>query len=434
MRKVSSCNQHTMKDGRYIPISTLGTGTYGQVVRCIDNATGAHVAIKIAHKEPAYRRSALNELRVLGFLSDVPEVVHISDSFEDEGRVCIVCEILNKNMYEALKDRCFEQLPLSKVASVGRVVLAALSALHAQGYMHCDIKPENVMLRAAEDDFANSCVIDFGAVRQFRENAYFDIQSLWYRAPEVICGLPYTPLIDSWSVGALLYELHTGSPLFPGDTPQEQLSSVIEMLGLPSEDAMTVGKNSPNLIFAVDSEGPTSPFHKAVSHEDPTLQDSFCDLLAGLLCPNEKRRLSCSEALRHPFFRAAALIRSSPAGTIVIDGMYDRADEDGLTSEDRQNSEVSGIGAFADHNASSIGSICSPMITPVKSQLQQGSATDLPSPPLVRSSTEIQVPLQYRPLLDENASSSTSVVLTNPWPPVQHWLQAVSQPPVPIGE
>lgn len=45
--------------------------------------------------------------------------------------------------------------------------------------------------------YNHACVIDFGAVRQFHENAYFDVQSLWYRAPEVLCGIPYTPSIDA---------------------------------------------------------------------------------------------------------------------------------------------------------------------------------------------------------------------------------------------
>jgi serine/threonine protein kinase len=429
MRKVSQCNQHSMKDGRYLPISTLGTGTYGQVIRCADTIAGAHVAIKIAHKEPAYRRSALNELRVLRLLCGTPEVLRITDSFEDEGRICIVGEILHKNMYEVLKDNSFAVMPLRHVASVGRSVLTALSALHAQGYMHCDIKPENVMLRGADDDFTNCCVIDFGAVRLLSENAYYDIQSLWYRAPEVICGLPYTPLIDSWSVGALLYELHTGSPLFPGDTPQEQLFSISETLGYPSDEAMTLGKNAPSLIFEMPLEGPKNPFEKVVVDNNSAVRDRFCDLLMCLMNPNEKCRMTCSEALRHPFFTAG-----SPSMD-EIECMPDY--EHGLSFEDRQSSErqSSDLNATIGHlteQSSPWNSGYSPMFTPIKTPVKNhhGSATsasnsalsiysaDMPSPSLTSSSFRQEM-IQDAPYRE---------------PPVQSWLLTVAQPPMPIGE
>ena len=62
---------------------------------------------------------------------------------------------------------------------------------------------------------------------------YTYIQSRFYRAPEVILGLPYTTAIDMWSLGCIISELHTGYPLFPGENEVEQLACVMEIFGPP---------------------------------------------------------------------------------------------------------------------------------------------------------------------------------------------------------
>lgn len=291
-----------IKDGRYTPLGVLGVGTYGRVLECFDSHSNSPVAVKVARKEPAYRRCAIKECQVLTNLAHCEEVMEIHDSFEEDGHIYIVGEMLHKNMYEVLKDRDFVPIELENVRQVARVVLRALTNLHAMGYMHCDIKPENVMLRNDSGDFSQSCMIDFGAVRKLSENAYFDIQSLWYRAPEVICGVPYTPLIDSWSVGCLLYELHTGTPLFPGDSPQSQLSCIIDQCGLPSHAAMTSGVHSSTLSFA--RREPDVRLENQI-HGDPTLVEQFVDLLRLLLQPDETCRISCARALEHPFVLGA---------------------------------------------------------------------------------------------------------------------------------
>jgi len=62
---------------------------------------------------------------------------------------------------------------------------------------------------------------------------YTYIQSRFYRAPEVMLGLPYTTAIDIWSLGCIIAELHTGYPLFPGENEVEQLACIMEIFGPP---------------------------------------------------------------------------------------------------------------------------------------------------------------------------------------------------------
>lgn len=76
-------------------------------------------------------------------------------------------------------------------------------------------------------------VIDFGSSCYQSERTYTYVQSRFYRSPEVILGIEYTTAVDMWSLGCILCELITGQPLFPGETEQEQLACIMEVMGIP---------------------------------------------------------------------------------------------------------------------------------------------------------------------------------------------------------
>jgi len=65
---------------------------------------------------------------------------------------------------------------------------------------------------------------------------YTYIQSRFYRSPEVILGMSYHMAIDMWSLGCIMAELYTGFPIFPGENEQEQLSCIMEILGVPDKE------------------------------------------------------------------------------------------------------------------------------------------------------------------------------------------------------
>lgn len=88
---------------------------------------------------------------------------------------------------------------------------------------------------------------DFYMCLTIQLTVYTYIQSRFYRSPEVILGMNYHMAIDMWSLGCILAELKTGFPIFPGESEQEQLSCIMEVLGLPDKDF--VNRSSRKRLF-----------------------------------------------------------------------------------------------------------------------------------------------------------------------------------------
>ena len=97
--------------------------------------------------------------------------------------------------------------------------------------IHCDLKPENILLK--EKNKSAIKVIDFGTGTFQKSTYYTYIQSRYYRAPEIILGIPYTCAIDMWSLGCILIELFNGLPIFMGDDESDQLAAIMEYKGIP---------------------------------------------------------------------------------------------------------------------------------------------------------------------------------------------------------
>lgn len=83
-------------------------------------------------------------------------------------------------------------------------------------------------------------IIDFGSSTFIDERVYTYIQSRFYRAPEIMLGIPYTTAIDMWSFGCIMAELYIGYPIFPGESENDQMSRIIEMLDIPSREVYDV--------------------------------------------------------------------------------------------------------------------------------------------------------------------------------------------------
>ena len=171
---------------------------------------------------------------------DTNNIIRIKDHCVFRNHLVISFELFSINLYEFIKNNNFEGVSLSLIRRFAIQILQALKYLREENLIHCDLKPENILLKSP--DKSGIKVIDFGSSCFTNEIIYTYIQSRFYRAPEIILGIRYSPAIDMWSFGCILTELFTGMPLFPGESEQEQLSLIMEVLGLPAEHILQQGE------------------------------------------------------------------------------------------------------------------------------------------------------------------------------------------------
>lgn len=175
-------------------------------------------------------------------------------------------ELLSINLYELIKANGFVGFTTSLIRRFTGQMLMSLSLMRHHRIVHCDLKPEVLCFPV----FPHSCidcvqnvllkhpaksgikVIDFGSSCLEHEKSMYSpphfshifndrpvytyIQSRFYRSPEVILGMSYHMAIDMWSLGCIMAELYTGFPIFPGENEQEQLSCIMEILGVPDKE------------------------------------------------------------------------------------------------------------------------------------------------------------------------------------------------------
>ncbi|CAI2727981.1 unnamed protein product [Schistosoma spindalis] len=229
----------------YEVLSFLGRGTFGQVVKCRCRSTSRYVAIKILKNLPSYLRQGNIEIQILQTLAqqdtESHNIVRAIECFQHRNHMCFVFELLDQNLYEYLKSNKFRPLTLPEIRPISQQVLTALSKLKTLGLIHADLKPENIMLvnPNSENMRYRVKVIDFGSAchsSKAVQNTY--LQSRYYRAPEILLGLPFDEAIDMWSLGCVLAELFLGWPLYPGSSEYDQMRYIVETQGLPPSDML----------------------------------------------------------------------------------------------------------------------------------------------------------------------------------------------------
>uniref|UniRef100_A0A0R3TBB3 dual-specificity kinase n=1 Tax=Rodentolepis nana TaxID=102285 RepID=A0A0R3TBB3_RODNA len=201
---------------RYEVLESIGQGAFGEVVTAYDHKKHRKVALKIIRNRPNLHEQARIEVKALKALEKHDPhgknfTLRIFDSFTFRNHPCIVCELIGENLYEVLRRGNFEGLPMKTIRSVAKCVLKCLAILSEESMIHCDVKPENILL--VPGDKAHVKLIDFGSSCRESEQLYNYIQSRYYRAPEVLMGMRYTASIDMWSLGCVLAELYTGNSM-----------------------------------------------------------------------------------------------------------------------------------------------------------------------------------------------------------------------------
>jgi serine/threonine protein kinase len=254
---------------------------------------GDKVAIKMIESNSVHSPQASMEIHILSLLMKMQEnynkthtdtaitdssnsFVTLFDYFVDEtsGKLCLVFEWLPITLLHVLNSTQLFGLPLKIIKPLLVMLLSSVHSLHATGLVHCDLKPENAMINASIEEVMQVIgkhsertsngssssmhethrqllqfhlkLIDFGsAIYEESCDSRPYTQSRFYRAPEVILGLPHGSPVDLWSIGCIAAELFLGLPLFPGCNERDQLERISRILGgHPSDSMISAGSES----------------------------------------------------------------------------------------------------------------------------------------------------------------------------------------------
>lgn len=157
-------------------------------------------------------------------------------------------------IYQLIKSRHGRRpFPGGLVASIFRQIVQGLHHIHASGYFHRDMKPENILVTTTghlsyrnlsplappdappEQDVEVSVKLaDFGMARETQSKPPYTeyVSTRWYRAPEVLLKRrDYSNPVDMWALGTIMTELVNIRPLFPGKKEADQLFLITQVLG-----------------------------------------------------------------------------------------------------------------------------------------------------------------------------------------------------------
>ncbi|XP_071079801.1 uncharacterized protein [Haliotis cracherodii] len=269
------------------------------------------VVIKILHT--TYFNIGAQEAECLRRLA-VSDPLHVShtvkllNTFVFGGHFCMVFESLSPHpITEVFGDLHLRNCThLHKVKKLSLQLLVVLGFLRQQNTIHADLKPENILLKHA-NDLSSVTVIDFGNSIQhvhkevslyYRE---FDVQTLLYRAPEVMFGIPFGTEIDMWSLGCILAELYLGRPLFFGKTKPELLTSITSVLGPLPKEVFQRGKYSRELATFTEDVEQEDATARILECLEGAKDYAFANFLSQLFRYDPDERLNPSEAAQHPF-------------------------------------------------------------------------------------------------------------------------------------
>lgn len=203
----------------------IGQGSHGNVSEYIDLRSGVRVAVKeVVASEQSYgfHKAYAREMAVLRQLHS-PNVVRLIDVCALPQKAFIIMEICDYDLGNIHQQVSFS---VTECHHIGLQIFHGVRAIHAAGVLHRDIKPANILVRTD----GGIKIGDFGLSRsrQSRSKVYTnEVQTLWYRCPEILRGATlYDDKVDIWSVGALIAELLTDDPLFPGTSVVEQIDMI----------------------------------------------------------------------------------------------------------------------------------------------------------------------------------------------------------------
>uniref|UniRef100_A0A8C7RRU8 non-specific serine/threonine protein kinase n=1 Tax=Oncorhynchus mykiss TaxID=8022 RepID=A0A8C7RRU8_ONCMY len=261
----------------YHVLEMIGEGSFGRVYKGRKKFSGQVVALKFIPKVGRSEKELRNLKREIDIMRGLehPNIVLLLDSFETEREVVVVTEYAEGELFQILEDD--GNLPESQVRDIACQLVSALYYLHSHRILHRDMKPQNILL--GKGGVVKLCDFGFARAMSVSTLVLTSIKGTpLYMSPELVEEKPYDHTADLWSLGCILYELHTGAPPF-------YTNSIFQLVQLIVRDP--------------------------VKWPD-TMSQTCMTFLKGLLTKDPQKRLSWPHLLKHPFVADGVLVLSDP--------------------------------------------------------------------------------------------------------------------------
>lgn len=287
---------------RYAILGQLGDGSFGTVSKAQNTATGEVVAVKkMKQRFPSWEECLqLREVQSLRKLQH-PNVVKLKEVVRENTELFLIFEYCDKNIFQIQRQRA-EQMAGTQsfndreIRSIICQTLLGLQAIHKSGFMHRDVKPENLLTKG---DIVK--VADFGLAKEIRSRPPFTeyVSTRWYRAPELVLhSTHYNSPVDIWACGVIFAELYLCRPLFPGLSESDQLFKICSVLGTPTSSQWDEGHQlARRLNLRFPTLAPT-PLKQLIPQAPP----AALDLIEQMLRFNPSDRPTATQCLQHPYF------------------------------------------------------------------------------------------------------------------------------------
>jgi len=254
---------------RYKVINLIGEGSGGEVYKVWDSKRSTHLALKLLKPEwnsdPQLIASFLDEAQSLANLQH-PNIVRFYELVTDEDLTFFVMDYVDGITLRQIIRSSSTPLPLDKILSIITPICRALHYAHQQKVIHCDVKPENILI----DRNGLVYLTDFGIAlhRGGDSNTLGIAGTPTYMAPEQINGSGISPQTDVYALGIVLYELFTLVKPFQGNTSPSQGTTndrirweQVHMFPVaPNKINPKVGKEANDLVLTCLNKNPNQRY------------------------------------------------------------------------------------------------------------------------------------------------------------------------------
>ncbi|ONM62520.1 Serine/threonine-protein kinase MHK [Zea mays] len=261
---------------RFKLIKEVGDGTFGSVWRAMNKQNGEVVAVK-KMKKKYYSFEECMSLREVKSLRRMnhPNIVKLKEVIRENDILYFIMEYM---------------------------IFQALAYMHQRGYFHRDLKPENLLVSKGVIKLA-----DFGLAREVSSLPPYTeyVSTRWYRAPEVLLqSSAYDSAVDMWAMGAIMAELLTLHPLFPGTSEPDEIHKICNVIGSPDEQSWPQGLS---LAEAMKYQFPQTKGSQ-LSEVMTTASSEAIDLISSLCSWDPSKRPKATEVLQHTFFQGCTCV------------------------------------------------------------------------------------------------------------------------------